>query len=93
MLPAWDAGFHGLRTRDCCFVVRCLSLFFQCWKCIILGKKYIFPKRLYKSRIGFKKEIRKIKTRDIHNYKKGIHKRYFQTTLSIFEVDNPWRHI
>ncbi len=31
-------------TRDCCLTVRCLSLFFQCCKCIILGKKYTFLK-------------------------------------------------
>jgi hypothetical protein len=40
-----------------------------------------------------KNETRKIKTIDIHNYKKGIHKLYIQTALSIFEVDNPWKHI
>jgi hypothetical protein len=40
--------------------------------------------------LNFKNEIRKIKTRDIHTSKKGIHKCYLQTTLSISEVDNPW---
>jgi hypothetical protein len=43
--------------------------------------------------LNFKNETRKIKTRDIHNSKKGINKLYFQTTLSIFEIDNPWKHI
>jgi hypothetical protein len=43
--------------------------------------------------LNFKNLTGKIKTRDIHNYKKGIHKQYFHTTLSIFEGDNPWKHI
>ncbi len=44
-------------------------------------------------KLNFKNETRKIKKRDIHNSKKGIHKLCFLTTLSIFEVDNPWKHI
>jgi hypothetical protein len=42
---------------------------------------------------NFKNKIRKIKKRDFHNSKKGTHKLYFQTTLSILKVDNPWKHI
>jgi hypothetical protein len=34
-----------------------------------------------------------MKTRDIHKSNKEIHKWYFQTILSIFEVDNPRKHI
>jgi hypothetical protein len=42
--------------------------------------------------LDFKIEIRKRKIREIHNSKKGIHNLYFQTTLSMFEVDNPWKY-
>ncbi len=42
--------------------------------------------------LNLKNDTRKIK-RDIHNSKKGIHKCYFPTTFSIFEVDNPWKRV
>jgi hypothetical protein len=35
--------------------------------------------------LNFKNEIRKIKTRDIHNSKKVIHERYFKTTLPFWK--------
>jgi hypothetical protein len=58
------------------------------WKEIHISKmNFINPE------LNCKNETRKIKTRDFHNSKKGIHKLYIQTTLSIFEVDNPWTHI
>jgi hypothetical protein len=42
---------------------------------------------------NFKNKIRKVKTQNIHNPNNGVHKWYFQTTLFIFEVDNPWKRL
>jgi hypothetical protein len=58
------------------------------WKEIYISKmNFINPE------LNFINETRKTKTRDIHNSKKGIHKLHFQIILSIFEVNNPWKHI
>jgi hypothetical protein len=58
------------------------------WKKIYISKmNFINPELI------FKIETRKIKTRDIHNSKKEIHKLYFQIILSIHELHNPWKHI
>jgi hypothetical protein len=52
-----------------------------------------FQNEFINPELNFKNVMMKIKTRDIHNSKKGIHKRYFQTTLSVLEVANLWKHI
>ncbi len=54
---------------------------------------YISKMNFINPELKFKNETKKMKTRDIHNSKKGIDNWYFQIILSIFEVDNPWKDI
>jgi hypothetical protein len=58
------------------------------WKEIHISKMHFINPDL-----NFKNEIRKIKTREIQTSKIEIHKLYFQETISMFEVDNPWKHM